>query len=61
MFGPWLVGQLIGPFGPRVFIWAVLGLLIGALVVILYFFSRAKKEAPDDEAVEVLPTSEEPI
>jgi MFS transporter, FHS family, Na+ dependent glucose transporter 1 len=61
MFGPWLVGQLIGRFGPRVFVWIVLAQLIGALAVILYFISRAKAEAPDDETVEVLPTSEEPI
>ena len=61
MFGPWLVGQLIGRVGPRVFVWIVLGQLVGALSVILYFISRAKTEAPDDETVEVLPTSEEPI
>jgi fucose permease len=61
MFGPWLVGQLIGCFGPRVFVWIVLVQLIGALAVILYFFSRAEKEAPDDETVEVLPTGEEPL
>ena len=61
MFGPWLVGQLIGRFGPRVFLWIVLGQLIGALIVILRFFARAEKEAPDDDTVEVLPTSEEPL
>ncbi|NOT61354.1 MAG: MFS transporter [Acidobacteria bacterium] len=61
MFGPWLVGQLIGRFGPRVFLWIVLGQLIGALAVIVYFFSRAEKEAPDDATVEVLPSGEEPI
>ena len=61
MFGPWLVGQLIGRFGPRVFVWIVLGQLIGALMVIIYFFSRAKAEAPDDATVEVLPSSEESL
>ena len=61
MFGPWLVGQLIGGFGPRVFLWIVLCQLIGALAVISYFFARAEKEAPDDETVEVLPTGEEPL
>lgn len=40
MFWPWLIGQLIEPYGPQAMIWVVLLVLLGALVTIGALIAR---------------------